>query len=332
MNRETSHDDRSATVRNEALAWFFRLSDGDVSPGERARFEAWRNAAPEHGSAYDEIGRLWADLGPLKSAFAADAPQDAGRRPRRRPLRTWAGRIALGGLAAACAAFLIVATSGPPDSFLASHRTAPGEQARVPLPDGSVAHLNTDSAIDVAYADDRREIILRDGEALFTVRKDARRPFRVIARGGRSTALGTVFAVRSLDDTTQVTVAEGTVRVDSPASADSGGNAGRVVLKAAQQVSYRDGGSPGPVQRVDIAAATAWQAGTIVLDNAPFGTAIAEIDRYRPGRIVSLFDSSGLQHVTARLSIANLDGGLRALARTHGLSVTRITDYLLIVH
>lgn len=332
MNREKGHDDRSATVRDEALAWLFRLSDGDVSANERARFEAWRNADPEHSAAYDELRQLWSDIGPLESAFASDAPQQASRRPGRRPLRSWAGWAALGGMAAACAVFLVIATSGPPGSLLAGHRTAPGEQARVTLPDGSVAHLNTDSAIDVAYADDRREIVLRGGEVSFTVRKDASRPFRVLAQGGRSTALGTVFAVRRLDGTTRVTVVEGTVRVDSPASLGSGANAGRVVLKAAQQVSYRNGDSPGPVHRVDIAAATAWQAGTIVLDDVPFGTAVTEIDRYRPGRIVSLFHSGGLQHVTARLSIANLDSGLRALARTHGLSVTRITDYLLIVH
>ena len=68
-----------------------------------------------------------------------------------------------------------------------------------------------------------------------------------------------------------------------------------------------------------------------MIRDRPFAEALAEIGRYRPGRIVLLGDASRYGQVTARLAFADLDGGIDALAATHGLSVTRVTGYLMII-
>lgn len=59
---------------------------------------------------------------------------------------------------------------------MSDHHTAVGEQARIELPDGSIAWLNTDTAIDVRYSENRREIVLLKGEAQFDVQKIPDRP------------------------------------------------------------------------------------------------------------------------------------------------------------
>ncbi|MEQ8506259.1 MAG: FecR domain-containing protein [Rhodospirillales bacterium] len=316
-------------IDDTAQDWFLRMTAGGGNSDARARaeFRAWLAADPRHQPAFDEVAAAWDAVGDLAPAFAADE-RKATVIPMRR--RAPGRRAVIGGLMAACLALFIAGGAlDLPVLVQADHATAAGEQRRVPLPDGSVAVLNTDTAIQVDYSDAGRRVTLLKGEALFEVAKDKARPFDVLALGGRARALGTVYAVRDVGDAAQVTVAEGTVRVMAPFAVDG---ESAVTLKAGDRVSYRRGGTPGAVGRADAGAPQlAWQRGMIVLDGAPFAQALAEIDRYRPGKILLLADAAKLEPVTARLSLAALDGGIRALAATHGLRVTPVTDYLLIV-
>jgi transmembrane sensor len=215
-----------------------------------------------------------------------------------------------------------------PARLLADHSTAIGQQRTVALPDGSIAYLNTDTAIDVSFSERRRVVKLLHGEALFEVKKDETRPFDVLALDGKATAVGTAYAVGIADERATVTVTEGIVRVTSP----DGSFDGPSTLRAGQQVSYWRGGAPQLVRTLDAEAATSWRRGAIAIRNLPLADALVEIGRYRPGRTVLLGDGARYAPVTARLSLADIDGGIDALAATHGLTVTRITDFLLIVH
>jgi len=129
-----------------------------------------------------------------------------------------------------------------------------------------------------------------------------------------------------------VTVTEGVVSVESP---DSSGvlveGQGGIRVAAGHQVRYRRGAPPDPVHDVDASAVVAWRQGTIVIRDRSLAEALAEIGRYRAGRIVLLGNASHYDRVTARLALADLDAGIDALAATHGLSVTRVTGYLMIV-
>ncbi len=331
-HRHSPVDDIDAAAQD----WFLRLGASDLSPEEEAGFRAWRDADPRHRAAYEELGSLWSDIGPLEPAFAPTVRERQPATPvPRRPGRAWwrAGWVATG----LAAAWLLLFVFGPatarlPARLLADHSTARGEQRVVSLPDGSIAWLNTDTAIDIAYTGERRRVKLLHGEALFEVRKDAARPFDVLAADGRTTAVGTAFAVKEAGGSAVVTVTEGIVRVTSPDSASAivPTDAGTLV-EAGQQISYRRGEAPGPVRTLDAAAATAWRQGSIVIRGRPLAEALAEIGRYHDGRIVLMGDPSRYGAVTARVALADLDGGIDAIAATHGLSVTRVTDYLMIV-
>ena len=331
-NRHGTVDEIDAAAQD----WFLRLGTGDLSAQEHARFEAWRNADPRHRAAYEELRSLWADIDQLEPAFA---PQGRERRaepppPRRSRPPWWRSGAFATGLATACLLLFVFgpATSRLPARLLADHSTATGEQRMVSLPDGSIAWLNTDTAIDIAYTGERRRVKLLHGEALFEVQKDAARPFDVVAADGRTTAVGTAFAVKEVDGGATVTVTEGIVRVTSPDAAsgpvptDTG-----TMVEAGQQVSYRRGQAPGGIRMLDAAAATAWRHGSIVIRGRPLAEALVEIGRYRDGRIVLMGNATRYGAVTARLALADLEGGIDAIAATHGLSVTRVTNYLMIV-
>ncbi|WP_422367447.1 FecR family protein [Pelagibius sp.] len=338
-----------AAIDEAAQDWFFTLAESTVTEDDHARFTAWRDADPRHAAAYDELCAVWDDIDSLRDAFAppsarADQVQDhASPRPHHRfpghttrhtRMRLGRRQPLWGGLVAACVVLAVVAAPEVTTRLAADHRTGVGEQARVALPDGSVAWLNTDTAIAVDYDGSDRRIALLRGEAQFEVARDPERPFAVTAHGGRSTAIGTIFAVREQGvEATTVIVSEGRVEVVSPADktdAAPADPAARAVLSAGEQVAYRESATLGPVHPAP-AKALAWRDGVIVIENLPLAEALAEIDRYHPGRIVLLADTERLEPVTARLSTGAIDRGLDTLAATQNLRVTRVTDYLVLI-
>lgn len=303
----------SDPIGDAAQEWLLLFATGAPSADDLARFRAWHAADPRHRQAYDEARALWNDIGDLQPAFAATS--------RRRQGRAVAGALFAAGILVAvmvCAPLM--------RSLMADHRTGTGQQAMVTLPDGSTAWLNTDTAIDVAFDATHRQVTLLRGEALFEVVKDAARPFAVAAVDGRTTAVGTAFAVRDLDEAATVTVVEGAVRVTSPAGTGEG-----MLVEAGQQLAYRRGEAPGMARKLDPADATAWRRGAITIRDRGLADALREIERYRPGRIVLLGDAARFLPVTARIALGDIDGGIAALAATHKLSVFHVTDYLVIL-
>lgn len=330
---EAGHEDE-ASIEDAAQDWFLLLSSGEETEADRARFEDWLAADARHRTAFEEIRALWQDVDALEGAFDGTyrTPPPAQARPRRRAK----DRRSIGSAAAAACLILTVGLATDwPTKLLADHHTGVGEQARVTLPDGSVAWLNTDTALDVAYNSERRRVFLRQGEAHFEVVPDSGRPFDVRAQGGQSRAVGTAYTVHDQADGASVTVSEGAVTVLSPVNDDERGQseaAGRRTITAGEKVRYPSGGPPGPVQSVDASEDRAWRSGFIAIEGQRLADALAEIDRYRPGRIVLLADGAAPDRVTARLSIDAIDDGLEALAATQDLAITRLTDYLVIVH
>jgi len=315
-----------------ASDWLLRLTSGTATEGDLAGFKAWRDADVRHRAAFAEVRDLWNDLEGLRPGSPQVEAADVIEMPRMKPAPR-RGRLALGGLLAACLALFAVFAGDIATAIRADYRTAVGEQATVRLPDGSTVYLNTDSAIALAYSEGRREVVLLRGEALFDVVKDAARPFQVSGLGGSSTALGTVFAVQAADERAVVTVVEGRVRVTAPAAGTGpGAGAGASVdLSRNRQVAYAAGGSPGAVLKVDAAKLTAWRRGLLYIDGLSLEAALAEIDRYHPGRIVLLAGPRGGEPVTARIALDQIDSGIKALAATHGLEVTHLTDFLVVV-
>jgi transmembrane sensor len=328
----------SDVIVDAAQDWFLRVSGGGLSPADQRLFDRWHAADPRHRAAYEEVRRLWSQLDPLEAAFAPRSQRNVARActPPPPSRRSWfAGwRLAVASAGAAMAGLMLFLLAPEaarlPTRLMADHSTAVGEQRIVELPDGSAAYLNTDTAIDVMYSAGKRSVVLLRGEALFEVRKDARRPFDVLASDGKATAVGTVFVVRKEPGGAVVSVTEGLVRVTSPDESSSAPETSMLV-SAGESVSYRQGAAPHLLEPVDVEAATAWQRGAISIRDRSLAEALAEIGRYHRGRIVLIGDAARQGQVTARLSLGDLDGGIEALVATQGLSVTRVTPWLMLV-
>lgn len=316
----TANDPRApATLQqrmsDEAIDWLVRLRSGRATAADRAAFADWRRRSPAHDAAAREAEALWRDLAGTPVAAGAALPAATGRgRPATR-------RAVLAGAIAASGAVLVVGPQafGPWSGLTADHATRVGERREVRLPDGSLAALNTASALSVAYTDAERRIVLHDGEALFEVVRDPARPFIVHTADGEAEALGTVFTVRRTVRSGAVVVTEGTVEVRSHA-----GRSEPVRLTAGQRVAYGADGAPGQPESVDSGVATAWRRGKLIFNRRPLGDVVAELQRYRAGRIVITDARLEALEVSGIFDLADPDGLLRTIEQTLAVKLVRL--------
>lgn len=317
----------------DARDWIVRLTSGNVSDTELQRFKAWRDRSAEHKLAFERERVFWRQLQVLDGKSDGMPPFQPPQRHRRQGMLGRRSFLIGGGAAAAAAITATVALPRLQLYLNADFTTAVGEQADIPLPDGSVATLNTDSAIAVDFTPQLRLVTLLKGEAEFKVRPDSSSPFRVAALGGNSDALGTTFSVKAVDGTATITVEEGRVRVAGPATpndlGESGG--GDVELAANEQTSYVAGESPLPAFAVDTEVVMAWRTGRIIFEGRPFSAAIAELGRYVPERIVLGPGGRVNMPVSGIFSTKDAVDALQALAKTQRLAVRRIPGVMILI-
>jgi transmembrane sensor len=320
----TLHDDESRAAM--ARGWIVRLASGDMTADEVAKCKAWIEGHPDNRATFERERELWQGLEAAQAAFTPDAVNVVMF--RRRSMLQGARRhaIAVGGLVAASLAFVIFGYTPAKIALTADHATETGQQRHVNLPDGSRVTLNTDSAIAVHYSADERRIDLLRGEAYFNVEPNADRPFRVTALDGVSRAVGTAFSVRKAGHQVTTIVSHGVVAVTSPSASSN-----EVTARPGDRVTYRAGAEPKLAGRVDENQTLSWRHGRVSIEGVAFADAIAEMDRYRPGRIVILNAPRTAKPVSAIFAIDQVDSAVTGLAATQGLTVSRFGS-LLILH
>lgn len=260
-------------VLDDAAAWLVRLHDSAVTEEDHRACERWCQSDPAHARAWERAQSLVAKLGALPPGLAMPALGRPVRAARRAAVAKVTALLALG--PSGWLAWRVADAGG----WAAEHRTATGEQRRLPLPDGSRVTLNTASAVDVRFDAAQRLLVLRAGEILLESAPDpARRPLRVATREGVLQALGTRFTVRQDSDRTRLAVLEGAVRI-TPTRGDGGD--GSAVLSAGEQTSFGERLVDAPAPRD--AAATAWTRGMLLADGMRLADFTAELARYRPG-------------------------------------------------
>ncbi len=323
--------------RNEieaiAAEWVVRLGGGPLPGDERRVLEGWLAADPAHAAAFDRARTVWAELGALK-AYPGALLRDAA--PAGDPRR----RVRTGLLRAAAAAVLLSVFGGtaafwagnPLLALAADYRTAPGEVRSVMLADGSTVELDADSALAVHFTGQERRVELLMGEAYFTVapmQGAETRPFVVAAMNGAARALGTQFMVEREGGQAQVTVAEHQVQV-SARTADEGQRS--VVLSPGQTVRYDREGGIGAVSRVDLGQATGWRHGRLIFDKVPLAAVVAELNRYRRGRIVLAAAGLADRRVSGVFETGDLSGALNAITRELGVRTVALPPFVTILY
>jgi transmembrane sensor len=302
-------DDKARTA---ATRWLIQLQEQPDDRALDAAFEAWLTASPANAAA-------WAETRDLDDLIAQTPPLHRERWARPKPARRTGAMIAMAFAMAAAIAVILMPNLLP--RITADHSTGTAQLRAVTLPDGSIAQLAPDSAIDVDYTAGRRYVHLLSGAAFFEVERDTTRPFTVFADGVETTVLGTAFDVRLTDDGAIVAVRRGAVRVESGDAREQLGPGDWV--RATSLGTERGKGPPDQ--------AGAWTRGELVARDEEVADVVDKLSTYFRGAILVTDDALAARRVTGLYDLGDPAETLRAIARTHGATVTQISPWLLVL-
>jgi transmembrane sensor len=323
--------------QREAQAWLRRLTSGAATQRDLEGLRRWQAASPVHAQAFAEARRLWKALDPAIGQMMSEHPallaahRQASGQPARSPALP--RRAFLGAAVGAAGAAGVALAVYPPlglwpalGEWNADFRTATGEQRTVALSEGVDLVLNTQTSVQRRVRDGRTVgIALIEGETavdLSAASAAAGPGFSVTAGAGRVEAQAGRFEVRYLDGSACVSCVEGSVRVAHAMGAQ--------VLQPRQQLVY-DAGSIGAPEAIRDADASAWRTGVLVFRQTPLSRVIAEINRYRPGRVLLLARGLSERAVNGRFAIAALDTVLVQIQRSYDLRARALPGGVLLL-
>jgi transmembrane sensor len=257
-----------------AAQWLVRLRDGALSTAEQQAFDAWRDSHPDHREAWRRAELVCQAMAVVPPALRQTRPHE----PRRAAIKRLAMLIA-------CAAPPLLLASRSPwwESWRAGVSTGTGEIRHMPLPDGTQLAMNTATAIDVAFDDTTRLIVLHAGEIHLRSAPDPAtlaRPLIVRTANGSVRAIGTRFAVRQegglFSPRTHVCVTQGAVEI-LPSQARQAAR----TIGSGWQTSF-DANAVAGVAAAP-AGSEAWLQGVLIAERMPLGEVLAQLARYRQG-------------------------------------------------
>ncbi len=254
---------------------FQRYCFGD-SGEEKAAWEAWRSAHPDHEALFleaqswllalrglaeeDEAAAEFARLKPQLKPVPAAKTRKLWRQPR---------MIAAASIGLALLGFALWQAVWKPAPELV-YQTGYGDIHEVVLPDGSQVSLNANTKL--RCADDwsntsHREVWLT-GEAFFVVAHDEDKPFVVHTAKGDIQVLGTRFNVLQRSEFFRVALVEGSIELspqDRPA----------FLMKPGQEMRLSQEGIQ--VAEVDTDPITAWKDHQMIFRNARIADIIEKL-------------------------------------------------------
>jgi transmembrane sensor len=298
-------------VAEQAAEWATKIDSGSFDVDTDEALRNWLGEDPRRKGA---LLRAEAALSFLDRGRAL-----AGVVPKPSPRPIWIRRKFLfAGIA------LAAGIAGVAILMTAPHRydTRVGEIRQVPLSDGSLVAINTQSAVEVTMHPDLREVTLTRGEAWFKVAHDKNRPFIVSAGRIRVRAVGTAFSVHRHDDGADVLVTEGVVETWTVGEEER-----RVRVEAGSKAYVAEYEPPKPVQAsADIDRSLAWREGQIALEGESLDQAVAQFNRYNTRKLVIADSSLAEEKLVGQFRATEPLTFAEAVATTLGASVSQEGD------
>ena len=279
---------------DEAAEWLVRLNESTATQTDFEEWQRWLSENPRHARAFHVLEGTWhlsaqaaiahhSRVQPSLSRYRPDEPVSTWvrRQTHRRRRRTWAAGAAVLALAVALGTWWY--------HLPAVIQTATAEQRVVWLPDRSRVTVGPRTRVSYRYSAGTRALTLDEGQAFFEVTKDARRPFVVDTRRGRIIAVGTAFSVDVMPDRLNVTVAEGTVRIENaaePTHAPRDSTVTPTIFVTAGRRYIAAATTGATVTALPSAAPdVSWRDGRLAYYGDPLSAVIADLNRYAPDPI-----------------------------------------------
>ncbi|MNR82267.1 fec operon regulator FecR [compost metagenome] len=309
--------DVSPQIARRAVEWLVALQSGDVS---REALQAWLAQHPDHARAWQRIEsvnhKLRGVASPLTTALAHATLTAPRSNKRREAIKTLAAFFFVGATA------YMAEEQLPWRIWTADERSAVGERRSIVLADGTELILNTDSTVNVRFNQHERRVLLLSGEIMITTAQDgqiAPRPFVVETAQGELQPIGTRFVVRQQTESSRLDVFAGAVEIRLR---DAGGR--KRVLHAGERAQFTSTEIADPVALLSDDGA--WTEGMIVASGMRLQDFLAELSRYRRGR-VSCDPAIADLRVSGTYPLTDTDLVLTALGTTLPVEIHFMTRY-----
>lgn len=319
----SSPETESGMLRRQADAWWVRLHSGQATRADAEAFRQWATLSKEHAQAWREVMRTWTALDPLLAEEARRQASRSGVFSSAWPsigglsqaLASPGRRAFLGGAVAASVAAGVLMVEPPlglwPSigDLSADYRTATGEQREVALSQRVSISMNTQTLINRKAGADAGTggMELLSGEA--EIQANGADDFFVDAGGGRMQARTALVNVRYTGPQVCVTCLDGRVWVSVAGQ--------QRPLEAGSQLTYDRAGIR-EVEPADLARVSTWRSGTLSFDQMPLAEVIAEINRYRPGRIILRNEELARTPVRMRVALKSIDNAPVMIRELYG--------------
>jgi transmembrane sensor len=298
-------------IADQAAEWATRIDGGSIDRYTDVELRRWLDEDPRRQGA---LLRAEAALSFLDRGRAL-----AGVIPKPEPRPIWVRRkLIFAGAALAASLVGVAVLITAPNRY----DTDLGEIRQVPLSDGSVVAINTQSAVEVSMHRNAREVTLTRGEAWFKVAHDTTRPFIVSAGRIRVRAVGTAFSVARHDDGADVQVTEGVVETWTV------GEEERRIQVAAGSKAYIAAYEPPKIVQAsaDVERSLAWREGEIVLEGETLDEAVAQFNRYNARKLVISDPALAAEKLVGQFRATDPQTFAGAVATTLGAKVEEDGD------
>lgn len=305
-------------IVRQAAHWMARMWSDEATAADAAACSQWRSQRHEHELAWQRlqaVGQKFTSLPDPAGRHALKAAPEKLRQMRRKSLKMLGMLLLTGGAAE------FGRRTEAWQALSSDYASGVGEIREIALPDGTQLVLNTNSAVDIAYTNNARRIVLRFGEIMITTAPDSvspHRPFTVAGRDGDVLALGTRFVVRQRERSSSVSVLEGAVEV-RPRRADS-----VLRIDAGYQGDFAHDAA-GEASRLEESAGS-WSQGLLLAEQMPLSAFIEELGRYRHGVLRCAPDVADMK-VSGVFSLRDTDRALSNLTLGLPLQLSYRTRY-----
>lgn len=318
---QTPQGQQRQAIEQEAARLFHEAREADTPEAWDAAYR-WVERSPAHGMAFAKAEASWdmakALAGPMAHQPEPNVQIANAVNDDHPPLQVSRRRFG----AWAAGAGLVAVAGGALWRYVMPERysTGIGETRMVQLPDGSKVRLNTDSAIDVAFEKEIRQVRFVKGEAHFRIARDSARPFLISARDGDVESSGTELNLRVRPDLTELTVLDGKVAVLDHGRTLTEVSSGSSAMMRAAAISVI------PLPKGELAQKIAWQQGEIYLQGETLAQAVEEFNRYRKTPMVISDSRIANIRVGGMFSARNSDDFIATIHESLGIDAIGGSD------
>ncbi|AFI85645.1 FecR domain-containing protein [Methylophaga nitratireducenticrescens] len=294
----------------QACEWMARLWADDATEKDHLACQEWRAAATENEQAWLKVQQLQQRFQVVPDPEVGSKLLRQHKSVSRRQFISYGGLgIGLGVLGTGYFTSMAINST--------DYATHTGEIQNLALADGTRLFLNTTTRLDINYDQNKREILLHEGEVYIETSPNPL-PLTVVSREGVLRPLGTRFTVRVMSEQVQLAVYQGRVQIQ-PAQSSS--------------TNVIDSGLGADFNRFgfikDFAADAsdiAWTAHKLAVANMPLNKFVEELSRYRPGVLRASPELTSLT-VTGVFSLYDTDRILKQLTEVLPVRLQTYTSY-----